>query len=86
MPLTRAWAAPGRWRRHALVLALAHLHVPKGPMGCLHPSARPGGIFFANLTKRVSIVKHLAMKYRVIDRVIDPGSPSRGNYRLITGN
>ena len=34
MPLTRAWAAPGRWRRHALVLALAHLHVSKGPTGC----------------------------------------------------
>ena len=42
---------------HALVLALAHLHVSKGATGCLRPSARPEGSFFANLTKRVSIVK-----------------------------
>ena len=45
MPLTRAWAAPSRWRRHALVLALAHLHVSKGATGCLRPSARPEGSF-----------------------------------------
>ena len=55
MPLTRAWAAPGRWRRHALVLALAHLHVSKGPTGCssrAHPlRLARSGIFFANLTK-----------------------------------
>jgi hypothetical protein len=67
MPLTRAWAAPGRWRRHALVLALAHLHVSKGPTGCssrAHPlRLARSGIFFANLTKRVL--------------VINPGSPPR---------
>ncbi len=30
---------------HALVLALAHLHVSKGATGCLRPSARPEGSF-----------------------------------------
>ena len=44
-PLTWAWPAPGRRRRHALVLALAHLHVCQGARGCLRPPARPEGSF-----------------------------------------
>ena len=63
--LARAWAALGRWRRHALVLALAYLrlYVAQGSPGCLRPSARRlEGSFRVdrNLTKprQVSIHKY----------------------------
>ena len=76
--LARAWVALGRWRRHALVLALAYLrlYVAQGSPGCLRPSARRlEGSFRVdrNLTKPRQVIIH---KYGLGLTRYSPGSLS----------